>query len=149
MKKEDYKQLIENALKHLRKILFSDFFSIVNSALSLLVLPYEKFYKEGETISLTKEILGSIKINPEYGLFSENEIFKYLRHGIAHTNIEPISDNEGKIIEMKIWNIHPRDGRNFEANIALKDFKTFLEYVGDEYVSKFEKEINNPKNPTI
>ena len=103
---------------------------LVNSLLGLLVFPQQQYFTSIPRIPLAElENFGWPSITITQGE-SECQTFvdvvRFLRNGIAHSNISFLPDGNGQIRSMRIWNQF-RGQRNWEAEITVSQLRKITE----------------------
>ncbi len=63
----------------------------------------------------------------------KNWYIDHVRNGIAHQNIEAIS-HEGKWVGIKLWNINPKNRKDFEIKFTIDELRKFAIYISNEYL---------------
>jgi len=85
---------------------------LINSMVGLLVFPKERYIRQIPLIPLVELESQGWSIPNVVGDYPQvkylNELVSYLRNGIAHCNLEFISDDGKQLRRLKIWNINPR-----------------------------------------
>ena len=109
---------------------------LINSCLGLLVLPRERYMHEIPKIpikELEEDGWPIPKVTPKSSQVKNlNELISYLRHAIAHGNIEFQGGNNNKIFAIKVWNKkNGKDPKNWEAILGLKELRGLLDRFSD------------------
>ncbi|MEQ9617830.1 MAG: HEPN family nuclease [Deltaproteobacteria bacterium] len=100
---------------------------LVNSMLGLLVFPQQKYMKKIPKIPITDlqnqgwpipKIIGNYKQVKDL-----NQLIRYLRNSIAHSNIEFKHNHKQEIDNLILWNT-AKKGVNWKVEISQSDFKT-------------------------
>ena len=107
---------------------------LINSCLGLLVLPREHYIDDIPKTpieELEKNGWKIPKVKPGYSQVKDlNQLISYLRHAIAHFNIEFISDAEDEIRALEVWN--NKDGKkDWEAVLDLNELESLIEKLSD------------------
>jgi len=100
---------------------------LINSLLGLLILPQQNFFDNIPTDSIEEARNQGWKIpDPLDGFNQANNLrdyLRYLRNGIAHFNIEFISNNE-EISGIQIWNQPQKSAINWRINLKVDEIKS-------------------------
>jgi hypothetical protein len=109
---------------------------LVNSTLGLLVFPQQEYVDQIPHTPLEELEQNGWPIPRVTGGFQQvsdlNQLVRYLRHAIAHFNIEFIGDGQGKIGGLRVWNNDPGNGKRiWEAELSVDDFRKFLNRFAD------------------
>jgi hypothetical protein len=103
---------------------------LINSLLGLLVFPQQRFYTSIPAIPLHELVqqgwpaLETLQGQPPCD--NLKDLFRYLRNGIAHFNVEFTSDSNAQIAGIHIWNVDMRNAssRNrWDIQLSLKDLR--------------------------
>jgi len=101
---------------------------LVNSCLGLLVFPRERFIDRIPEIPMEQLIEDGWPEPKVLGEFEQvanlKELIRYLRHAIAHFNIQFIGDSENQIRRLRVWNINPKSGKKtWQSELSVDDLK--------------------------
>ena len=106
---------------------------LINTFLGALAHPFEAMRDDLMSLSFAEAAaLGWPKIDRERPTDSEPEslgaLIRLLRNGLAHGNLEFLSDGHGQIGAVRIWNTDPRKrgARTWGAVIKVDDMRRLL-----------------------
>ncbi len=104
---------------------------LVNTFLGALAHPFEAMRDDLMSLSVADAaVLGWPKIERERPTDSEPESFgdliRLLRNGFAHGNLEFLSDGQGQIGAVRIWNANHRGARTWGAVLKVDDMRRFI-----------------------
>jgi hypothetical protein len=103
---------------------------LVNSMLGLLVFPQQRYVNEIPEVTLTElEAKGWLLPKTVSGFKvpkNLRELFRFLRHSIAHCNVEFIPDRDQQISGIRLWNYEggrKENGKNWEAELSINQLE--------------------------
>lgn len=105
---------------------------LINTFLGALAHPYEAMRDDLMTLPLAEAAaLGWPRIDKERPSDSEpaslGDLIRLMRNGMAHGNLEYLSDGKGQIRALRVWNTHPRTGaRTWVAVVPVAEMRRFL-----------------------
>ncbi|WP_366131037.1 HEPN family nuclease [uncultured Halomonas sp.] len=107
---------------------------LINSCLGLLILPQQRFMDSIPKTPIDQLEAEGWAIPKVTGHFPQVEnlqqMIRYLRNAIAHFNLEFLSDSEGKIRCLRVWNC--RSGKKtWQAELGLDELKSILDKFTD------------------
>jgi HEPN pEK499 p136 len=116
---------------------------LANSLLGLLVFPQQRYMSSIPDTPLSDLVSqGWPKIRTTAGALPEEnlqQLLRMLRNSIAHCNVEFISETEGQITGIKVWNINNSGKKTWQAELSLDDLRTivlkFIELIESDKVS--------------
>jgi hypothetical protein len=112
---------------------------LINSMLGLLVFPQQKYFDHIPNTSLAELVRLGWPIPRVEGRYPQvnnlRELLRYLRNGIAHCNLEFLSDDGQQISGLRVWN--DRRGRTtWKARLTLED----IEKITDKFIELLLKQ---------
>ena len=114
---------------------------LVNSLLGLLVFPQQRYYRSIPEIPLSELARAGWPEPLVVGEFPtvENlkDLMRYLRNAISHFNVEYLSDADGEIRGMRLWNINRNREKDWVVELSLDD----LEVVVDKFLDLMVPEV--------
>jgi len=110
---------------------------LINSCLGLLIFPREEYLQKIPRMPLEKlehEGWPIPRVTEGFKQVSDlRELISFLRHSIAHFNIEFIGDGHNVIRTLKVWNF--RNSRKvWEAELSVDDLRKIAEKFTDQLI---------------
>ena len=105
---------------------------LINTFLGALAHPFEAMRDELMALPLTDAArLGWPTISKERPSDSDpsslGDLIRLMRNGMAHGNLDYLSEGKGQIRALRVWNTHPRTGaRTWGAVVLVADMRRFL-----------------------
>lgn len=105
---------------------------LINTFLGALAHPFEAMRDDLMVLPLSDAaVLGWPMINKERPSDAEpsslGDLIRLMRNGMAHGNLDYLSDGKGQIHALRVWNTHPRTGaRTWGAVFSIADMRRFL-----------------------
>jgi hypothetical protein len=105
---------------------------LINTFLGALAHPFEAMRDDLMALPLTHAAaLGWPMITKERPTDTEpgslGDLIRLMRNGMAHGNLDYLSDGKGQIHALRVWNTHPRTGaRTWGAVVRVADMRRFL-----------------------
>ena len=105
---------------------------LINTFLGALAHPFEAMRNDLMALPLTDAaVLGWPTINKERPSDTEpaslGDLIRLMRNGMAHGNLDYLSDGKGQIHALRVWNTRPRTGaRTWGAVVPIADMRRFL-----------------------
>ena len=101
---------------------------LINSMLGLLIFPQQQYVSRIPKVPLSDLANQGWPVPKIIGDYSQvkdlNQLVRYLRNGIAHFNLTFVSDGNGNIKGMQIWNTDPRtNSTTWKAELTLQDIE--------------------------
>ena len=119
---------------------------LVNSLLGLLVFPREQYMKEIPETPLNELVAkGWPEIKTTRGTLPKDnlhQLMRMLRNGVAHCNLEFVSDLDHKICGIRIWNGKPCNecgAVTWEATLSIVDLRKIVE----KFVELIEEQVGS------
>ena len=103
---------------------------LINSMLGLLIFPQQRFVESIPQKSLRELDGEGWPIPVVEGSYPQvdnlRELVRYLRNGVAHCNLEFLSDGNGEIVGLRIWNTR-KGKRTWVAKLSITDIEKITE----------------------
>jgi len=99
---------------------------LVNSMLGLLVFPQQRWFDRIPLTPVPELVSGgwpSITIDGSVPGNNLRGLARYLRNGIAHFNLQFLSDTTGRITGLRIWNVRVGGRRDWTAQLSVADLR--------------------------
>lgn len=122
---------------------------LINSMLGLLIFPEQHYIDHIKKIPLDQleqegwpkiQVTDTILKSPDYRECKNlRDLVVYLRNAIAHCNIKFLSDGNGNINRLRLWNVNTRDSRKpitWDTILSIED----LRVITNKFIETFEGE---------
>jgi hypothetical protein len=106
---------------------------LINTFLGALAHPFEAMREDLMALPLTDAAAqGWPTIKKERPSDNEpvslGDLIRLMRNGLAHGNLDYLSDGKGQIYALRVWNTHPRTGaRTWGAAVSVADMRRLLD----------------------